>query len=217
MRQKLRGLVGQRMNGAKDLITPYVTNFPPGSHSWTPPEAGWYKFCAWGHGGIGNATGSGGSGGYCEITRSLAPGQTVTIVVGQCPFGSGATNTTITFPDGKVVTAGSTDGATAGTASGGDVNLAGTAGSTSITGASGGSGSGSGGGAGGAGAAGTHNGGAGAPGVLPFRGGRGGKGNASSSESAQGATPGGGGGMPASGGEPGGDGLVIVQRVRITP
>ena len=170
--------------------------FPPGTWTFTPPKAGYWKFVQWGVGGsvstVGNA-----SGAYTEYTRFLTSAQSVALVVG-IYAGVGTVDTTATFPDGYVVTAGKATGATPGTASGGDVNLngsAGTAGSTSATGANG---SGTGGGAGAANS-GTNDGGAGAPANLPYRGGAGG------------ASPGGGASQAS---QAVGNGLILAVFVK---
>jgi hypothetical protein len=134
-----------------------------GAYSFSPPASGKWKFVGWGCGGGGLAGTSGGaSGAYVEITRFLTKNQVVTISVV-----SGA-DTVIAMPDGTVATAGKASAAVAGAASGGDVNLAGTAG---VLSGNGNPGLGTGGGLGGTVT--TNIGGAGAPANLPFRGGAG--------------------------------------------
>lgn len=182
--------------------TPY--QFPPGSYTFTVPKSGYWKFVGWGAGGAGTVGLSGGSGAYVEITKALRAGQTVALVVGL----PSAPNTTMTFPDGALATAGGAALDAAGVASGGDVNLSGGAGAASGTGVAG---AGSGGGAGGADVAGAA-GGAGAPGELPFRGGSGGTGS-SGTDAAAGRSP--GGGASESNAFPsGGHGQIIAFLVR---
>jgi hypothetical protein len=156
-----QGMVARKANARQ--TEPYVFPAATSSYTFTPPKSGYWKFVAWGPGGTGTGgVSAGASGAYIEITRFLTPAQPVTISVAQ------ASDTVLTFSDGKVVTAGKATAATAGAASGGDVNLAGTTGV--LTGALvGNAGLGTGGGAGGA--AGSGSGGAGAPANLPYRGG----------------------------------------------
>lgn len=174
--------------------------FPPGSYTFTPTVSGWWKFVLWGAGGGYSGAAGGGSGSYCEITKFLTTGQTVALVVGVGGYESATapTNSTATFPDGTVATAGAgTNAGAAGTATGGDVNLSGSA--------SGVAGLGTGGGAAGTGAAG----GAGAPANLPFRGGAGG--NDGGIKPAKGPGAGGAGSASAAAG---GDGLIIAFLAR---
>ena len=168
--QPIRGLVGQGMTGRKIDTAQEPFNFPVGSWTFTPPEPGVWKFVAWGVGGSPSGQG-GASGAYGEITRSLTTTQSVTIVVSKF-VGSSTPDTTITFPDGHVATAGSAAGNIAGVATGFDINLAGTPGTAGSSSSPGGNGLGTGGGHG-APNSGTSDGGAGAPGMLPYRGGAG--------------------------------------------
>lgn len=195
--------------GSLNLQGPYL--YPPGSHTFTAPVTGYWKFVGWGPGGSLDFANGGGSGGYFEITKRLRAQQTVAVVVG--PGSSTTTDTTATFPDGTVATAGRANQATAGTASLSgyylptDVTLSG---STATGSNPGPSGSGTGGGAGGTGAGG----GAGAPANSPFKGGAGGT-NGATATAGSGQTPGGGAGNGNSPvGFKGGDGQVIAFLVR---
>ena len=155
---------GRRRN--KLAMEPYSFPTTPSTYSFLVPRAGYWKFVGWGAGGKGNAGVSGGaSGAYFESTRFLPRGAAVSVAVPTTG------DTVITFPDGKVVTAGAATFGVAGAAFGGDLNLAGTAGMAS-GGSPGAAGQGTGGGGGGAGAGAS--GGAGAPANLPYRGGAGG-------------------------------------------
>lgn len=185
-------------NAVRRSESAYAASYPPGSHTFTPPKAGYYLFVLWGPG-----QGSTGfteflaspSGCYCEYTDHLDPTQRVALTVSAGVPG-GSTATTATFPDGKVVSAGPGNSLIA---TGGDVNLLGSAGGTGAVAPS--AGSGTGGGAAGSGLSG----GGGAPGVLPFRGGAGGASQAS------GTAPGGGAGDTGTGDKAkGGDGQVLV-------
>lgn len=167
--QPLRGFVGQGMDGRKAGIArhePFSFPVATSPYIFIPPITGHWKFILWGPGGTYD-TGStaGASGAYVEITKFLIPTTPVTITV------RSTADTTVTFVDGTAATAGKASLAVAGIASGGDVNLNGTAGVASGT-HSGNPGLGTGGGAGGAAAPGS--GGAGAPAMLPYRGGVGG-------------------------------------------
>lgn len=167
----------------------YVATYPsPGSFSFRPTRAGYYKFCGWGAGGGNDVSGS---GAYFEITEYLDPAKAVAITVGLGTLNAG-TATTVTLPSGRVATA--NGGLTAGaavTATGGDVNLSG-----SVAGAPGG---GTGGGAAGDGG--------GAPANLPFRGGDGG------GTGRDGRAPGGGSGVIGSGSGAHGQVIVIFDRL----
>lgn len=184
----LMGLVAQGMDGRKKSFIGGAFQYTPGSYTFTAPQAGWWKFVLWG---AGDSNGNATSGAYSEYTVFLGVNQNVALVVATANTLASALDTTATFPSGKVVTAGGA-GASPGAASGGDVNLAGSA--------SGAAGSGTGGGAAGSGN------GAGAPANLPYRGGAG------SGGSGQGHTP--GGGAQTAGGFTGGDGMAIVSFVR---
>ena len=182
--------------------------FPPGSYTFTPTVSGRWKFVLCGGGGYVSPDG-GGSGAYAEITKFLTTGQTVALVTGRgANTDAAGTDSTATFPDGTVVTAGAASGNTGGVATGGDVNLDGSDGGLDIDSSAGGNGLGTGGGAGGPGTGvNIYGGGAGAPANLPFRGGAGGSGQ----NVATGRSPGGG---CASGAYPGkisgGDGQIIA-------
>lgn len=193
--QPLRGLMAQNIGGAKKSpAQKEPTIYGRGTWSFVPALAGRYKFIAWGDGGAATSGSAGASAGYAEATVYLDPSRSTAIVV-QGP------DTTITFPNGRVVTAGAASTITPGTATGADLNIAG-----SVAGAAG---SGTGGGP--AGAAGATTGGAGAPGQLPYRGGMGGNGNDNQAAGQSGPGVGAGAGQPSSG-VPGGGGpgQVIV-------
>lgn len=190
------------------IAPPY--EFPPGTYSWLVPYSGRWKFVAWSGGGSVVSDGDGGTSGcYSEKTKALAANTVVSIVVGTGGvLSTVAEATTITFPDGSVVScpAGGV-GTSVPTPTGGDVNLPGSpAGDTSGT--DGTAGQGTGGGAKGRGGGGSHGGGGGAPANLPFRGGDGG----GSVSPLRGRTPG-GGGYGSALTSVGGDGLVLAFMV----
>lgn len=109
---------------AAPSAAPYV--YPMGSHTFTAPRSGQWTFVGWGPGGTGgSAPQNGASGALVIITRFLAAGQTASLVAGT----PNSSDTTITLPGGVVATAGRASGITAGAATGGDINLPGTAGS----------------------------------------------------------------------------------------
>jgi hypothetical protein len=198
-----RAGLARRQIGARYAIAvpqqPY--NFPPGTHTWSPPKAGYWKFVYWGGGG-GSFSASGGSGAYGEVTRFLTPAQSVSISVGMGGHSSAAgQTTTLIFSNGLQASAsgGANDGGAGGTATGGDVNLSGSAGvsSGSISSA----GQGTGGGTGGL------NCGGGAPANLPYHGGNGG--NPSGLPNPGGGAPGGGAGFVGVA-ERGADGAVFA-------
>lgn len=187
--------------------------FTPGSYTFTPTVSGWWKFVLWG-GGARPTTGyGGGSGAYCEITKFITTGQTAALVAGRgAASGGAAQNSTVTFLDGTVVTAGAAVNEIGGTATGGDVNLNGSNGGIDGGGGgNGGNGLGTGGGAGGVFDS-NVGGGAGAPANLPFRGGVGGS---AGSPHYGGGTPGGGAVSTTYGSQvPAGDGLIIAMLAR---
>jgi len=191
----VKGLVAQTMDGRKSNPDPGQPPhiFPAGSWIFTPPRAGQWKFVAWGPGGHG---GNGASGAYFEKTVSLSIVSTVQIVVGTPTL----SDTTVTFPNGIVATAGRAAGSAVGVATGGDVNLAGST-SASV-------GLGTGGGRAGTGGAGA---GSGAPANLPYRGGPGADIAAFSQAN---NSPGGGGTNDGIVPTPGGAGLVLAVFVR---
>lgn len=198
----VRGFVAQGMDGRKKAITSAPYNFPPGTHTFTAPAAGVYRFVMWGcGGGFG-----GGSGAFIQAERPLAQGQRVAIVVAACDASPPTTNTTVTFPTGEVLTAGSptvtnTVGGLA-TAAARDIAISGSKGFDGTAPVAGGGDNG--------GAAGTGGqGGAGAPGWGSHKGGDGGN-NVSNGS---GETPGAGGYVGT--GNWGGNGLVLVYRVKI--
>lgn len=201
MSQKLRGFVGQKMAAAKSPFISYTALIPPSSTTWTCPRSGYYRFAQWGSGGGGVGSTGGASGSHAQKVVHLNKLQTVAIVV---PDNGSSADCTVTLPDGRVVTAGSASGVTPGAASGGDINLAGSAGGTS--GGNGAAGLGDNGGLGGIGNGSTDGGGAGAPGSGAYQGGTG----CASSATPRGNTPGGGGSavQPALRGS----GMVIIQR-----
>ena len=216
--ERLRGFVAQSMGGPKLAGYEVPSYSTSGTYTFTAPVAGTYKFVLWGGGGgqIPPATEGCGSGGYCEYTRFLPARARVTVVVGvgdSSNSGTGGTSS-LTFPDGKVVTAtgggrgaGGVGGA-GGVASGGDVNLNGSVGGDGVASAPG-AGLGTAGGAAGA----NGSGGAGAPANAPYTGAPGGTFLASSNSTGLG--PGAGGAAHSSaGGTTGGTGLVIVQCLR---
>jgi hypothetical protein len=200
--QVLRGLVGQSLNSRRRELVGSIFQYPPGSYTFVAPQSGRWKFVGWSPGG-GNSGDSSfvasGSGAYIEVTRVLSRGQAVTIVVSAGVSGSsGSGNTSMTFPDGTIAvcTPGQRTGP-GGVASGGDVNLNGSA--------AGSPGQGTGGGQSG----GPFPGG-GAPGNLPFLGGRAG------AQNFPGNSPGGGAGASGSGNLiQGGDGLVLAYFQRL--
>lgn len=203
------------LSGGTAVECPQYLN--PGSYTFTAPRSGKYKFVAWGAGGnsAGTISGTvgGSSGAYGEVTKALTTGQTVTITNGAPPIGSAnAADTTLTFPDSSVCTAGAaqfstnTTAGAAGVASGvWDYSLNGSLGG--VGNHAGTAGLGTGGGAGGT-TDGTHGGGAGAPARLPYLGAAGG---AASSSFSRG--PGAGQGCSQGGGLMGSAGAVIVQYV----
>jgi hypothetical protein len=220
--QKLRGLSGQGLDGKRRRPPAFVYTFPVGSHNWTCPESGLWRFVLWGGGASGNNSSNwgGASGGFYMGCRQLIKGQTVTLSVGAGgirPAGGNGWDgsaTAITLPSGEMCSAGG--GRSAGVNLGGismanrnlDVALVGSAGVT--TAVNGNSGGGSNPGIGGA-ASGSTRPGSGAPGAGSFRGGDGG-----TSSNAGGRAPGGGGSTDSNLGLPGGDGLALVHLERIS-
>lgn len=204
--QPLRGLVAQGMDGRKPAaqqVEPYSFPGATSAYSFTIPRTGEWKFVGWGPGGIGSAgVSGGGSGGYFEISRNLVRGQVVSITAGRMAV----SDTSVVLPDGTTATATRASGSTAGAATGGDVNLAGSTGPA--TGSNNGTaGSGTGGGVGGT-AGGGSSGGSGAPANLPYRGGAGGNGSG-----AVYGDIGAGGAEPGVGTQAGGGGLVLAVLV----
>jgi hypothetical protein len=180
----VRGFVGQGMNGRRPLVDGVVRQYSAGSHTLVIPTPGLWKFVLWGGGGNANNSPGGGSG-YSEVSVQLNAGQVVAIVCG-----ASAAASTVTLPNGRIITApgGDTGGGSpgaGGAGSGGDVNLSGTAGIGSAGGA--------------------------APSNGEFRGGVGGPGNGQ-----QGRAPGGGSGAFTGTGTQamGATGLVIAFLAR---
>src|SRR5436190_6852743 len=119
------GGIGRRQISTKNSANAQQPfNFPPGSWAFSPPVDGFWKFAAWSAGGGGSVVSAGPSGAYAEITRFLRTTQVVTIGVSGESTG---TNTSLTFPDGTIVTCTPSIGGSPGTASGGEVNLPGSA------------------------------------------------------------------------------------------
>ena len=138
--QNLRGFVGQSMSGTR-TFPGYDRTFTasPTAYSWTVPVSGYYEIAGWGCGSV-TLSGVNGTGAFALRRLMLSAGQRLTIQVGlnsaNVNPGSGATgtatDTVVTFPDGSTMTAGSAAaGVSAGTATGGDINVAGTAGTIS--------------------------------------------------------------------------------------
>jgi hypothetical protein len=194
--QHLRGFVGQGMDGQRKTFTPYTASYGPGTFTWTAPLPGFYRFVQWGCGGRASAA-------HAQTVVHLNTGDRVSLVVAE----GVSTDTVVTFPSGRVVTAGSAVlslGETPGVATGGDLNLNGSVSGTP-SGGNGVAGLGDNGGLGGTGNGATSGGGGGAPGYGGFRGGDGG----STAGDQIGRAPGGGSTTPFSAG---GVGLVIIAR-----
>jgi hypothetical protein len=126
---------GATMSGNKpNTGTPYFTALSPGQTSWTAPASRWYRLTAIGGGGMAAVSNGGGGGGAAQKLVYIPKGTTLVIAVGQGGANIDAgTATTVTLPDGTVLTGGGgaygTTGA-GGTASGGDINVTGNAKST---------------------------------------------------------------------------------------
>jgi len=211
---RLRGLSGQSLGGPKARQVEVAQYVASGTYTFVAPVNGYYKFVLWGAGGGGgNGTpaNGGGSGAYCEYTRAMGASERATVVVppavGKATNGAAAT---VTFLDGKAVTAGGGLSNTAGgTASGGDVNLNGSSGGLSSGSNNGGTGLGTGGGAGGTGDGGTiGGGGGGAPANSPYTGGQGG--SAATTSIGLGVGAGAGAGTSSTSGQ----GAALVQCLR---
>lgn len=192
-----RRSIGHAYPAGADLQQPYTFPASLSPYSFTPPVSGKWKFVGWGPGASTGGFG-GASGGYVEVTRQLTTNQAVAIVAGFV-----GTDTTITLPDGTVATAGK-GASSGGTATGGDVNLNGSAGGNAVAGSPG---LGTGGGAGGA-APNNLGGGAGAPANLPYRGGEGASDAGAGSD--RGGSVGSGGCGVSTGLSSGGPGLVLA-------
>ena len=212
-----KGLVGQRMSGARGSITAPVYAYPPGADTFIAPANGYYRFVLRGAGGGGSITtsalGSGASGAYIEAVRHLSKGERVALSVANfTAINANGAATTATMSTGEVISAG---GGQASAGAGGvasaaalDVAINGTAGSAE--GVNGANGGGNNPGLGGAGN--TAAGGAGAPGNGNFKGGAGATG-ASTLTAGHGA----GGGTQSSTGnnQIGGTGTLVISQVRI--
>lgn len=187
------------MAAKKKGFSGYVAQYTPGSYTFVAPKAGNYIFVAWGAGGGFSSGGglAGTSGAYIEITRRLGVGQKVAIVCGRGQTTIAGQDSTVTFDNGLVVTAGGggANNGTPGIASNGDVNLNGSAQATDGLGTGGGVHTGS-------------NSGGAAPANLPFRGGAG-----SDTDALGGYAPGSGAGVAAFN-LSGAPGMVIVMFVR---
>lgn len=96
--------------------------------SYSPSRSGRYQFIGWGAGAYNSGTPGGGGGALVVRTKRLAAGESVGIQIGSCYNGASNSDTVFTFPDGVSSTAGggAYNGTTAGTASGGDINVNGT-------------------------------------------------------------------------------------------
>src|SRR5262249_15579507 len=87
---RVRGVVGQNLNGQKDRPAQFAATFVGGATStWIVPYTSFYRFVQWGPGAnaIGSGQPGGGSGGYCESVLPLVKGQAVTIAVGSVNSG----------------------------------------------------------------------------------------------------------------------------------
>lgn len=106
--QKLRGLVGQGVNGRRKVDAPVVYSFKRGVWSFIAPVSGWFQFAAWGGGG-GGATGvaGGGSGALVSGIRALTKGQVVALTVaGDASENANGNVTTVAFSSNDVMSAG---------------------------------------------------------------------------------------------------------------
>lgn len=203
----IRGFVAQGLDGQKKALTAAVRSYPPGSYTFVASASGVYRIAMWGAG----DHGGGASGAFVQAERPLAQGQRVAVVVANSDSSPPPLNTTVTLPNGEVLTAGSASGTSTGgtaTATGrGDIAINGSKGNDGTAQLPGGGDNG--------GAAGTNAGpfvgGAGAPGYGGYRGGNGGNAVGSGTVPA-GGSPGGGGATPTG---VGGGGLVIISRVKM--
>lgn len=197
-----------------DAIRGLVHTFPAAASAHTFPitATGRWRFVLWGGGGGGKNSGTwgGGSGAFYLAERRLIAGQVVTISTGNGGPESGGNggDTTVTLPDGEVLTAG---GAQSSVSEAGGAVTANRNTDIVFPGSSGGLGTNAGanglGGSGGAGGSGgIGGGGAGAPGFGPYRGGAG----AGSNGAFRSRAPGGGGCVDGTSGNRGQDGLVLA-------
>ena len=233
VRQKLRGLVGQGVDGKKSYSSAIPTvvgliDATSGSGAITAPRpctALVYAYGGGGSGASGGNPGGGGGGGALFKRVRLALGQRISFVVGAggapCASdadGNSGTATVVTLPSGQVVSAtggfgGTTTGAgVGGSGIGGDVNRVGGDGGRASAGTStvgGGAGGASGGAAGGGGGAGFSDSGA------ALVGGNGGNGSFAASSPGQQGGGGSGSAGPGSVSGIGGQGRVVIQLLRI--
>lgn len=186
------------------------------SYVFTAESNGTYMFVGWGRGGS-SAAGNDpqGSGSYGEVSRRMTIGEEVQITVAG-HVGAEIIDTTLTFADGNVLTAG---GSVSNSGVGGvavglwDYSLDGSNAVAAGAFLPGLDGLGDGGGLGGLPNSGI-SGGSGAPGKLPFHGGAGGRAPSGASNEGAGHTPGGGAPESPFPGNTlmGGDGMVVVLR-----
>ena len=239
--QKLRGLVGQGMDGRRragglpsEVIAPVVLT--GGSGSVVAPKKCIALIHAWGAGGSGANIdfGAGGGGGGAAVFKRvrLVAGQSLAYVIGvggsgvSTGDGIAGSDTTLALPSGLVLRAGGGKGGTGigegagGMPTNGDINrlggagggIVGTAGQTPL-----------GGGAGGGGASSFFGGGAGAAGFSDidpsFIGGGGSAASGAGSGTTAGASPGGGSGATYTAGigvtGSGGSGKIVIVLLRI--
>lgn len=191
--------------------TPRNASYPAGSFTFIAPASGWFRFVMWGAGARSNQGGpwGGPSGAFVLAERPLAQGQRVSLVVADAD--NTPINTTATFPDGEVLTAGSGDritpavGVATANRNRGDIAING-----SLANANGG---GNNGGTSKPGNGTPDRSGGGAPGWAGYRGGDG----AGSASGFPGSSPGGGGSVDSGVGTFGGGGLVLIEQVRLRP
>lgn len=210
--QKSIGRIGpRRAAAASSAPAVRVWHARTSAQNWTVDIGGVWKFYVWGPGAAGSTDSTdawgGGSGALAIISKRLAAGDVVAVR----PSFAG-TNSTVTFPNGAVVTGGAASGVTGGTASGGDVNINGSTGGTNAAGSAGG---GTDGGAGFSPGSAGYAGGAGAPGYDGLRGGDAGiTTGGSANVSTWGGEVGAGSGINISGGVNGGGGPGMVIAIR---
>lgn len=110
------------------------TAFNPGDTSWICPATGYYTWTLRGGGGGTSGGNGGGAGGSCQVTVLLFRNQVVTFSVGRGvgrSINANGGDTVLTFRSGLVVTGGGgvsgNSGGAGGAATGGDINIAGSA------------------------------------------------------------------------------------------
>lgn len=129
------------MSGNRGPFPAFDRTFPAAAsaYQWVVTVPGLYEIAAWGCGSVSNGSVNG-TGALAVKRVMLGAGQVVSIQVGLnganvvpgVSVSGTATDTVVTFPNGTTMTAGSAAaGGSPGSASGGDVNIAGTAGTTS--------------------------------------------------------------------------------------